>query len=112
MDKLKPFEVGYDKKYTFQMGMISLADEEEISDRLLASMNDGKKDAQKEYEIYRESLDKFKVGPITALNGKGTKEIVVADEFKDRTAKNERIIRDAYSIFKSQLAPESRFLSQ
>src|SRR5688572_10900802 len=113
--KLKPIEIGYEKKYTFHPTMISIAEENELNQQFLDSSDNGTQDYQREYEICRDALGKYCAPATVESNCKGKiteKEINVAEEFKERTPENERIVRDTYLLWKEQLAPTARFLSR
>jgi predicted nucleotide-binding protein (sugar kinase/HSP70/actin superfamily) len=109
---MKPIEIGYATKYIFYPKMISVAQEDEISQKLRDAPATDK--YQKEYEICLEALTVHAEKPAVKLvKEKGelvAKDIQTAEEFKERTTENERLIRDAFGLFKAQLSPDSRFL--
>lgn len=119
---LKPIEIGYgENKVIFYLRMISIAEEDTVS-RKFSDLTDSTEKYQKEFEICKEALGEFSVRvPQRLEKEKGElKRVPLTNDdtatgaidayFAERTAENERIVRDAYFLFKRLLAPEGRFL--
>lgn len=122
-NKLKPIEIGFgDDKVIFHLRMISVAEEDSVQQRFNDVADDFDK-WQKEFEICRDAICEFSIEMPERLekeNGEFKKVALVEDTltpeeaigkfFAERTVENERVIRDAFWLFKRQLAPEARFL--
>ncbi len=119
---LKPIEIGYgDEKVIFHLRMISIAEEETIS-RKFADLADSTEKYQKEFEICKEALGEFSISMpqrLEKVKGEFVKKPLAEAEtaagaidtfFKERTPEKERIVRDAYFMFKRLLSPDGRFL--
>lgn len=119
---MKPIEIGFEKKVVFYPRMISQAEEDAITRRLRDVADEEVDRYQNEFEICREALGEYSAAmPMRYEEVKGelvkvpltdaeTPAQAVADYFKERTIENERIIRDAYYLFREQLRPAARFL--
>lgn len=97
------FEVGYGKEKTrFDLRMISVAEEEEISEEFTesADISDKSEKTEKEYWVCKNALYRF-----ADKNAAHLKTSI----FDTYNTKNERIIRRAYLMFKNGLEPESSF---
>lgn len=114
---LKPIEIGYgDEKIVLFPRMFSVAEQQEVSDKLtdVADTDTGK--YQKEFEICRAALDEFSASPAAKLvkvKGEFKHEPVdggLNAHFATRTDENERIVREAYQLYINQARPDSRFL--
>lgn len=123
-NKLKPIEIGYgESKVIFYLRMISVAEESELTDRFTAIADADFEKWQKQFDVCKNALGEFSEQmPERLEKEKGefkkvplvdiaeTPTAAIDQFFKERTIENERVIRDAYWLFKSQLASESRFL--
>ena len=113
--ELKPIEIGYgDSKYIFYPRMISVAEQEEVTNRF-NDISDSFEKFQKEFEICREAVEAFSAKPCERLvkeKGEFKKEPVesLQTEFAERSATGERIIREVYQLYLVQMRPESRFI--
>jgi hypothetical protein len=121
---LKPIEIGFgESKVIFHLRMISVAEEDAVQQKFNDISDSDTDKWQKQYDVCRDALGEFSVEmPQTLLKEKAEFKrvpLVEAAEtptaaidvfFKERTIENERTIRDAFWLFKSQLASESRFL--
>jgi len=121
-NELKPIEIGYgEEKVIFHLRMISIA-EEETTTRKFTDIADSTEKYQKEFDICKEALGEFSVsmpqrlerekGELVRrpLNNAETPGGAILQHFSERTAQNERIVRDAFFMFKQMLAPAARFL--
>lgn len=120
---MKPIEIGFDNnKVVFYPRMISVAEEDALTRKLRDAADEEVDRYKNEYEICREALGEYsekmperfeeKQGEITRvpLTDAATPAQAIADFFKERTPENERIVRDAYYLFREQLRPSARFL--
>lgn len=111
--------VGYkDTKVTFHLGMISMKEEAQYTQRFtdIADKDDNKSD--KEYQIILDSLAAWAVNPATQLTkdgkqvplGKGTPAEAIHEFFKDKTHEKERILHATMVYFRNEMSPEVSFL--
>lgn len=119
---MKPIEIGFEQKVIFYPTMISQAEEDALTRRLRDAADDEVDKYKNEFEICREALGEHSEkmperleeikGEFTALplTDAETPAQAIADYFKERTPENERIIRDAYFLWREQLRPNARFL--
>ena len=122
--KLKPVEIGFgESKVVFFMRMISVAEQDSI-EMQFNDISDADTDRwQKEFEICRTALgeyssempkrlekEKGETLHVDLIENAESPTAAIDAFFKERTAENERVIRDAYQVFKRQLSPEYRFL--
>lgn len=121
-NELKPIEIGYgDNKFVFYLRAISVAQEDELTDKFNEVSDDFDK-YQKEFELCRSALGEFSVKmPDKVFKEKGgTVKIPLDDKenisdavnsfFGERTIENERIIRNAFAAFRSLQQPTVSFL--
>lgn len=122
--KLKPIEIGYgDEKVIFHQRMISVAEEEEWNGKFndLADVEEGKH--EKQFQLCKDALAEFaaempeklvkvkgETQRVPLLENAESAQAAIESYFAERTAENERVIRDAYFLHKRQLSPDSRFL--
>ena len=114
---LKPIEIGYgDEKIVLYPRMFSVAEQQEVADRLTDVADTDTEKYQKEFEICRDALDEFSDKPAAKLvkaKGEFKHEPIgggLKTHFAVRTLENERVVREAYQLFLVQTRPESRFL--
>lgn len=121
---LKPLETGYgDSRVIFHLRMISVAEEDSVQQKFNDISDSDTDKWQKQFEICRDALGEFSTEMpqrLERVKGEFTRVPLVEKAetptaaidafFKERTIENERVIRDAYWLFKSQLASDSRFL--
>lgn len=121
---LKPIEIGFgDSKVIFYLRMISVAEEDSISQRFNDIADADTDKWQKQFEICRDALGEFSTEMpqqlekeraefkhVPLVEKAETPSAAINAFFKQRTIENERVIRDAYALFKQQLSSESRFL--
>lgn len=116
---MKPLEIGYeDTKITFYLRMISVEEEERYIEKFAAIPDIDPDRHTKRFEVYKDALGEFSLKPPT-INKEGKNGVLVKDAsavdaiqtyFKERSVENERIMRAAYVMFRSQLDPEVNFL--
>lgn len=122
-NKLKPIEVGYgDDKVIFYPASMSVAQENELDQQFNEIADSDIEKYQKEFDICKMALGEFSDQmPVklvkekgefkkVPLNDKQTAVEAIKEFFAERTVENERIIRLAYGMLKSQQNPEVRFL--
>lgn len=114
---LKSIEIGYgEEKVIIHPGMISVAEQDDVQQRLNDVADTDTEKYQKEFEICREALEEFSAQPAEKLiKEKGEYKRVpleggLTKHFAERTVENERVVRGAYQLFLQQLQPEARFL--
>lgn len=122
--QLKPIEIGYeDRKFVFHLRMVSVAEESDYDQRFADIAESDPNKYDREFQLCKQALGEFSIGaPEKVITEKGKPKRVPIDSkaesslaaiekaFAERTPENERLIRRAYSIFKSQLDPDIRFL--
>ena len=121
-DELKPIEVGYgEDKVIFHCRMITVAEEETYDQKFNDIADSDSEKYAKQYDVCRSALGEFSSAPPekwVKAKGEKKKEALPGETptsaidayFKERTAKNERIIRTAFRLFKAQLDPDVSFL--
>ncbi len=123
-NKLKPIEIGFgESKVIFFMRMISVAEESEVQERFNEIADADFDKWQKQFEICKSALGEFSEAmpqrlekekgefkKVDLVEGAETPSSAIDAFFKERTPENERVIRDAFWLFKGQLTSESRFL--
>lgn len=121
---LKPIEVGYgDSKVIFFMRMVSIAEQDEVEQKFNDISDTDTEKWQKEFQICRDCLGAFssempqrlekekgEFVRVPLVENAATPTDAIDKFFKERTIENERVVRDAYRLFKAQLSPDSRFL--
>jgi hypothetical protein len=123
-NNLKPIKIGYgDDKVIFYLRMISLAEEEDYNAKFNDITDSDTEKYQKTFDILKEALAEFSTqipDKLEKVKGEFVKLPLIEkaesplqainEYFGQRTIENERVIRGAYNVFKSQLYPESSFL--
>ena len=121
---LKPIEIGFgDSKVIFFLRMISVAEEDAVQQKFNDIADSDTEKWQKLFDVCRDALGEFSTDmPQRLEKEKGEfKRVPLVENaetptdaidiyFKERSIENERVIRDAYLLFKSQLGSDSRFL--
>lgn len=121
---LKPIETGFgESKVIFHLRMISLAEQSAIELRFNDIADSDTEKWQKQFEITRSALGEFSSEMPQRLekeHGEFVKKPLVEEAetptvaidkfFAERTIENERVLNDAYLLFRSQLSPSARFL--
>lgn len=119
MNKLRPIEVGYrDEKLVFHLKMISVEQEDAILQRFAEVSDKDTERFTKRFEIYKDAVAEAACEmPVLTKNGKsaplakeGTPAAAILEHFRERNTENERIIRAAYVLFRSELEPDASFL--
>lgn len=121
-NKLKPIEIGFgESKIIIYPRMASIAEENDVQERFNEIADADHEKWQKQYEICREALGEFSEEmPATLVKEKGEYKPVKLEGntptdalnkfFAERTVENERTVRDAFWLIKSQWSSDSRFL--
>lgn len=123
-NSIKPIEIGFgDSKVIFHLRMISVAEEDAVQQKFNDIADSDTEKWQKQFEICRDALGEFSIEMpqrlekekaefkrVPLVEKAETPQAAIDQFFKERTIENERVVRDAYWLFKSQLASDSRFL--
>lgn len=119
---MKPIEIGYEeRKFIFYPRMMSVAEEAAHDVKFADVAETDTEKFSKQFDLCKEFLGEFsekvpdelvkKKGELVKTPlGDGTPFEAINKVFTERTAENERIIRRLYSLYKSQLDPDFRFL--
>lgn len=122
--QLKPIQVGYgDEQIIIFPRIISRAEEDIYNQRFADIADSDELKYQKEFEICLDFLGEYsiqlpektiivegKTERVPLIDGAETPTAALLEYFSDRTAVSERIVTEAYYLFKRQLNPSARFL--